>query len=568
MPIAFSRYFEELVAVMDEAKEIATQADVPDAALLRGRMSDARERVGSRAPLRIAVVGEFNAGKSSLIGALTGAEVKIDADVCTAETCEYPWRGVTLVDTPGIQAQQDDTDHDKIARDAIVGTDLVLFVITNELFNPRLARYLRFILDEGELGLAKKTALVLNKVDRESNPEETLRGEIQKVLGPHQDVPIYFCSASKFLQAAAVPTGMKERFVSQSRIPTLTEGINRFVDDAGTLGRLTAPLQIVADVLDCLQVSLAPSDLERKRLEIIRRQRSVLQQLQTRLLELRKTWKQQAYSTVLNRANTAVDQTGELTTDEDLESLFQLGMKQAAGELDSLHDTVAMDVSAALDDARAKLDEIGESPLAKEVETSGERGATVEVKFDGQRPGGGKFAAKLGKTASKPLQEGLELAAQNAKGIQEIVYKVGKAMGKKFRPWEVVKTGEKLAKIAGKVGKVVPYLTAALDFYLQYREEKAEDEKAKYLAEMRISLRNAFADQAKLEANSLEAGIVAVSGGPVAKALAELDAETAAVAATNSRMEQTAIKIAFQRERCTRLRNAIMRGVEAESSAA
>ncbi|WP_044561776.1 GTPase [Azospirillum sp. B4] len=564
MTIAFSRYFEELVAVMGEAEKLVTQADTPDSALLRSLMSDARERVATNAPLRIAVIGEFSAGKSSLIRALTGTEIKIDADVCTAETCEYPWQGIMLVDTPGIQAHEDDTDHDRIAREATVGADLVLFVITNELFNPRLARHLRFILDKGGLDLAKKTALILNKVDRESNPEETLRSEIQKVLGPHQDVPIYFCSASKYLQTGMTSAEIKERFVRQSRIPELTEGINRFVDDAGTLGRLTAPLQIVVSVLDSLQASLAPSDMDRKRLEIVRRQRAVLQRLQSRLLDVRKTWKQHAYSKVLNLADAAVKQIDELTTGENLEELFQLGMKAATGELDSLHDTVAADVSAALNDARAKLDEIGDSPLAKEVGASGERGATVGVKFDGERPGGNELAAKLGKTAAKPLQEGLELAAKNAKGIRDVVYKIGKAMGKKFRPHEAVKAGEKLAKIAGKVGKTIPYLIVALDFYLEYREEKEKDEKAKYLAEMRISLRNTFADQAKLEADTLEAGIIAISQGPVAEALATLDAEQAAVAVKGSQMEETARKIARVMERCTHLRNTIMRGIYVE----
>jgi GTPase SAR1 family protein len=564
MAIAFSRYFEELDAVTGEAERLAAQTDIPDSAYLCGLMSDARERVGFGAPLRIAVIGEFSAGKSSLIGALTGAEIRIDADVCTTETCEYPWQGVTLVDTPGIQAQDDETDHDRIAREATVGADLVLFVITNELFNPRLARHLRFILDDRGLGLVMKTVLVVNKVDRETNSEEMLRGEIQKVLDPYQNVPIYFCSASKYIQSDTAPAEMKERFIRQSRIPALTEGIDRFVDDAGTLGRLTAPLQIIVSVLESLQSALVLSDIDRKRLEIIRRQRVVLQDLQYRLLEVRKAWKQQAYSRVLNLGDSAVKQIDDLSTDEDLKRLFELGMKQANGELDGLHDTVATDVSAALNDARAKLDEIGESLLAREVSASGERGATFGVKFDGERPGGNELAAKLGKTAAKPLQEGLELASKNAKGIRDIVYKFGKKLGKKFRPHEAKNVGKKVADIAGKAGKAVPYLVVALDFYLQYREENKKDEKAKYLTNMRISLRNAFADQAEVEANCLEAGIIDVSQGPVAEALAQLDESTATVAAKSSRMEETAIKIASLMERCTRLRNAIMRGVEAE----
>jgi tRNA U34 5-carboxymethylaminomethyl modifying GTPase MnmE/TrmE len=564
MTIAFSRYFEELIAVTDDAGKLVTQADTPDSALLLGLMSEARERVGASAPLRVAVIGEFSAGKSSLISALTGAEIEIDADVCTAETVEYPWQGIILVDTPGIQAHEDNTDHDRIAREATVGADLVLFVITNELFNPRLARHLRFILDEEGLDLAKKTALIVNKVDRESNAEETLLGEIQKVLGSHQDVPLYFCSASKYLQADLVPAEMKERFVRQSQMPALTEGIDRFVDDAGTLGRLTAPLQVVVNVLDSLQTSLVPSEMDRKRLEIARRQRTVLQQLQSRLLDVRKTWKQQASSQVCNIGDDVVTQIDELTTAEDLESLFEHGMKRATGELDSLHDTVKADVWAALNDAHAKLEEIGESPLAQEVSASEERGTLVGVKFDGESPGGNEIAAKLGKAASKPLQEALELAALNAKEIHTVVYKIGKSLGKKFKPHQAKNMGKTIAKISGKLSKVVPYLAVALEVYIQVKEEQDKDKKEKHLANMRRSLRNAFSDQAKEEANCLGDGIDTVSQGPVAKALKQLDETTAEIGQKSLQMKECAIKIASLMKRCTSLRNAIMGGVDAE----
>ena len=564
MAIAFSRYFEELVAVTGEAERLAAGADVADAVLLRGRISDARERVQSGTPLRIAIIGEFSSGKSSLVGALTGVEVKIDADVCTANISEYPWHGLRLVDTPGIQAQEDDTDHDSIAREATMGADLVLFVMTNELFNPRLARHLRFVLDEDALDLAGKTAIVVNKIDRETNPEEMLCGEIQKVLGPHQDVPVYFCSASKYIAAATVPAAMQERFVIQSRIPALTEGIDHFVDDAGPLGRLTAPLQTVAGVLDALQGSLAPSEVDRNRLEIVRRQRTVLQQLQNRLKEIRKTWKQQAYSTVLNKTELVTKQIDEFTTDKSLDEMFQLGMKQAIGDLEGLHDDVDADVSTALGDAKAKLDEIGASPLAEAIRASTDRGATVSVAFGGHRPSGHNVAAKIGKASAQPLQKGMEFASQNAPKIRDVVYKIGKKMGKKFAPHEAKNVSKTIAGIAGKAGKVMPPLAVVLDLYLQFREENKKDEKAKYLAGMRISMRNAFADQAKLEAEHLEAGIVAISEGPVDEALAKLDAEQAFIAAEASQMEEIAREIALTTARCTRLRNAIMRGVEAD----
>ena len=62
---------------------------------------------------------------------------------------------------------------------------------------------------------------------------------------------------------------------------------------------------------------------------------------------------------------------------------------------------------------------------------------------------------------------------------------------------------------------------------MQCREEKVKEEKARYFAQLRQSLRNAFAEQAKLEAEMFGAGIVSVSKGPVADTLAGLDAGAA-----------------------------------------
>jgi len=567
MSIAYSRYFKKLDELMVEANRLISAAGLPEPEPLRGRLAEVRERLLTQAPLRLVLTGEWNAGKSSLINALTGASMKIDADVCTDANVSLDWQGLTIMDTPGIQAQGSDTEHDRLAREATVGADLVLFVITNELFNPRLADYLRFILDDSGLALAGKTALIVNKIDRESNAEDTLLGEIQKVLGPHQQVPVLFCSAGKLLESKSAPPELQQRFIGQSRIAALTSAIDQFVDDAGALGRLATPLQVVAEIVDIVEASAVESPDAKNRLELIRRQKGVLQGLQKRLLDVRKGWKQQAYSTVMRQSESAVNQIGEFTDGSDLQGLFESGMNQAVADLEQLHEGIRSDIDEAIGEAQAKLDEIGASPLAKDLERSDTaRGGFVGIGFKGDRPDEHNLAGKFGQAAAKPLKEGLDAAAQNAEAIRDAVYKIGKVLGKKFRPWEAVNTGQTIANVAGKLGKAVPFLAASLDFYLQYREEKVKEEKARYFAQLRQSLRNAFADQAKLEAELLEAGIVSVSKGPVADALAGLDAGAAEVAAANSTKSALASEVSALRERCTILRTGMLSGVSHQPS--
>lgn len=566
MSIAFSRYFNKLDELIIEANRLIEVTGLPEPELLRGRLAEVRERLLAKAPLRLVLTGEWNAGKSSLINALTGADMKIDADVCTDVNASLDWQGLVIMDTPGIQAQGSDTEHDRLAREATVGADLVLFVITNELFNPRLADYLRFILDDSGLALASKTALVVNKIDRESNADETLLAEIQKALGPHQQVPFLLCAAGKLLESKVAPPELQQRFIGQSRMAALTMAIDQFVDDAGALGRLATPLQVVAEVVDTLESNAVESPDAKNRLEIIRRQKVVLQSLQKRLLEIRKDWKQQAYSKVIRQSEFAVNQIGEFTTSADLQGLFESGMSQAVVDLDQLHAGIRCDIDEAISEAQGKLDEIGASPLAQEIERAETtRAGLVGVGFNGARPDEHNIAGKLSQAATKPLKEGLDAAARNAEAIRDVVYKVGKMMGKKFRPWEAIKTGQTIANAAGKVAKTLPFLAATLDLYMQYREEKVKEEKVRFLAQLRQSLRNTFADQAKLEAETLEAVIVSVSKGPVASALAGLDALAAEVASANTSKSAMAIEVSALRERCTLLRTGILGGVSQES---
>ena len=79
-------------------------------------------------------------------------------------------------------------------------------------------------------------------------------------------------------------------------------------------------------------------------------------------------------------------------------------------------------------------------------------------------------------------------------------------------------------------------------------------------------MRNAFADQARLEAESLAASIVAISDQPVGDALERLDAEQATIAEKESDVATIAQEVANVLARSTRLRNVIVRGVAGEAA--
>ena len=53
--------------------------------------------------LTIAFIGEYSAGKSSMVAALTNRrDIKICPDITTETTTAYDWNGIKLIDTPGL----------------------------------------------------------------------------------------------------------------------------------------------------------------------------------------------------------------------------------------------------------------------------------------------------------------------------------------------------------------------------------------------------------------------------------------------------------------------------------
>lgn len=561
MSIAYSEYYRRLSQTVTDTISLVKNTSLSGLDEIFAKVEAAHKQLLAEAPLRIVLIGEYNAGKSSLISALTGADLHIDADVATTSMAEYSWNGLSLVDTPGVQAEDTDTDHDVIAREATLGADIILFIVSNELFNQRLADHLNYVIGDDGLGLSKKTSIIVNKIDRETNPDEMLLGEITKILGSHQEIPVYFCSASKYKQASQEQSPIKERFEKQSRFFDLISGINTFIDDAGTNGRLSTPISIIGECIEQIQSAVAETVEQKSKIELIRRQRRVLQKLQHRFAEIRKTWKQQAYSTVVAQANNSVEQLSELSKPEDLEMLFESELKKADGEIVSLYEGLEIDVREALDQASAELDEIGNSPIGKQVamfET--ERADKISINFNNSRPNDRNLASKISKSTTKPLQETLEAAAKNAKKMRDVYYKVGKALGKKFRPWEAIKAGEKIAKVAGKLGKAVPFIAAAFDFYTQYREEKVEEEKERYLASLRMALRGAFVDQARVEADALEKTVIEISRGPVQESLGKLESEEDQIAQKSKTNQSLLFQISKIRKSCFELRDEIYSG--------
>src|SRR5688572_15758542 len=135
------------------------------------------------------IVGEFNAGKSSLINALFGAKLRTEGPIPVDDVISilrhgddavqkklsdfvieqsYPidfLRNITLVDTPGTNSIVQ--RHQEITEDYIPRADLVLFVTSiDRPLSESERKFLEYIREWG-----KKVVFVLNKIDTKSEAE-------------------------------------------------------------------------------------------------------------------------------------------------------------------------------------------------------------------------------------------------------------------------------------------------------------------------------------------------------------------------------------------------------------
>lgn len=154
----------------------------------------------------IVIVGEFNAGKSSLINALFGAKLRVEGPVPVDDVISilrhgeqtsrrqlsdfvieqhYPiefLRNITLVDTPGTNSIVQ--RHQEITEDYIPRADLVLFVTSiDRPLAESERKFLEYIREWG-----KKVVFVLNKIDTKSEDEiaqvvEYLKTNVRSIFG-------------------------------------------------------------------------------------------------------------------------------------------------------------------------------------------------------------------------------------------------------------------------------------------------------------------------------------------------------------------------------------------------
>ena len=213
----------------------------------------------------LVVVGEFNAGKSSLINALFGAKLRVEGPIpvddvisilrYAEETSQkklsnfvieqfYPiefLRNITLVDTPGTNSIVQ--RHQEVTEDYIPRADLVLFVTSiDRPLSESERKFLEYIREWG-----KKVVFVLNKIDTKSDDEieqvvAYLKSNTKAIFG--FDPTIYPVAAKPALDSKL--GSVQPREWTRSRFEALEDYIFKVLSEKERVRiKLSAPLDTI-----------------------------------------------------------------------------------------------------------------------------------------------------------------------------------------------------------------------------------------------------------------------------------------------------------------------------------
>ena len=434
--------------------------------------------------IKVAFVGQYSAGKSTIISALTNNKsIKIDADIATDETTSYKWNNILLTDTPGLYT--DRPEHDKITLKEIKHSDLLVFVITSDLFDDITIR--NFIDLAYTKGYKNKMLFVINKMLMEDGEYDTLKKNytetLTKTLKPHN----FNNFKSSFIDAYLYTTGVDKNMsdlIELSHFDNFINNLNNFVAEKGILAKFETPFIFVKSEIEnaiiqidsSLKEDISFKILERIEKRIIRNMRLSLADTERHINNLRMK--------ILEKGRHFSSLVGQK------EEIFNEEQEKIEGFLSEQSDIVSVEIENSLKDRQDELkDDIQEIFDGNLGEYYFEKIKT-KMSIDGADLKDNSKAFENFNTINNITSKisGQIIDLTGAKGIgfsaakqvagsegHKIVYNVGKFFGAKFKPYGAVN----IAKYIGNFAKVLGPVLGVISVFLEGKEmyDKAENER-------------------------------------------------------------------------------------------
>lgn len=453
-------------------------------------------------PISLVFAGQYSAGKSTILKALTGINtIATGEKITTQESQVYEWNGIRVIDTPGIHTTLR-PDHDDISYRTILNSDMLVYVITHELFDSYIGQNFRkLLLDNDKAGemilIVNKMADVGNTIENQSIKLENLK----KVTDPYSPEQLRTC----FVDAESYIDSLMEEDIeiaeelrTRSNYDGLVSTINNFVKERSISSRLTTTLYKIYDVLQKAIIQFQPSsgddDIDALE-EHLLQERGILFSTQWRINQQVKIIYKEASTSIRDKGREIANSIYDYSNEEDANNAIETAYNEVEKISATCVDNVISELEKLSSDCKAELDEFYKTDFSKNLrfrlnEKYKEGNPLVEriFKSDVLAQGSNKIVSNT--IGTNAAASGLKVFTGS--NIHQMVLDIGHFFGHSFKPWEAVKW----VKGINVAGKVLGVFGVVFSLGMQVKEDVDADKRQQEMRSNREKLRAGFNDAA------------------------------------------------------------------------
>lgn len=484
--INFATYQTRLEALREKTKKLLVDTNNSE---LAKQMTQELSLANDREKLRLAFVGQYSSGKSTIISALTGrTDIKIDANVATDKVSEYEWNNIILMDTPGILAGKVES-HDEDTKNALKECDLIFYVLTSQLFDDVV--FNNFIDLAYNQHFADKMFIVINKMNMESGEfnqlSNTYMQSLDKIFNERgynvHDFPIAFIDATDYLEGQ---NDSDEEFIQLSNFEHFIDMLNAFVANKGVIKKqFDTPIRVLQSYLKNIVVSTIDKTLSDFYTQFEMKLSHSLNEVKRDVNNVLATFDSSAMAEVIRLSNDIgyIEETNWKNKQKKLDSKLVHIISETSSDIENTinqnYDRLLSDMNefSAKDSLVKYYDTLETKISSPNISIEEKKNLTMQrnclsllkkggVKISGMAPGVDKFFGGISQASGSKLHEA--------------VLNIGHFFGKSFKPWEGVRWAANIAKVA-KFG--VPVITAGIDIWMQLREDSKETQRLNQIKE-------------------------------------------------------------------------------------
>ncbi|MBE5878696.1 MAG: hypothetical protein E7288_01815 [Lachnospiraceae bacterium] len=447
--------------------------------------------IDAESKLKIAFVGQHNAGKSTIVSALTNdASIKISSNVETDTTTAYRWGDVYLYDTPGLRAGVK-AEHDASALEAIKEADLLVFCITSSLFDDVAIK--DFVNLAYDRNYKCKMILVINKMSQEdsdfeelvTNYARTLAETLAECGGNLEDFPVVYIDAKDYKDGVS---DEDEELIAFSHFASFTQLLNAQISDKGLVAKVLTKCSVLLDAVTTLVSSTGT--------EADKNMGTLLNQLKRKVRKQKQEMRSELATKKINLRTEIVNIGDEITSKIGIEEIKDADYEAVEAEIEKILNQTVGEIEEMLEEAnKIMIEEMGDvltadigSYVYKEV-SGGKYSAKskISVNYSNLLKRVSDAARKIGIEDEQMKQMTLEAqkeeeAANNK--LTNLVINVSRFFGKGYMPFKILKITSKIGALAKLLGPIVSVIELAADIVdlVQVEKRKADIKKSKKIS--------------------------------------------------------------------------------------